>query len=52
VSEVTCHKVAANLRALLETLDIHDLPVNLEIVGDIHRAPAGKMVLVYDASSE
>jgi hypothetical protein len=52
VSEVTRHKVAANLRALLETLDIHDLPVNLEIVGDIHRTPAGKMVLVYDASSE
>ena len=51
VSEVTRHKVAANLRALLETLDIHDLPVNLEIVGDIHRTPAGKMVLVYDASS-
>jgi phenylacetate-coenzyme A ligase PaaK-like adenylate-forming protein len=52
VSEVTRHKVAANLRALLETLDIHDLPVNLEIVGDIHRTPPGKMVLVYDASSE
>lgn len=52
VSDTTRHQVALHLQRILAELGIADLPVHLEIVEDVARAPSGKMLLVHDETAQ